>query len=69
MVATRRNRLIEFRRARTLTQAEMADQLAISVPQMSRLETGKRDPRAPLLKQFASTYNLDLPAVWSLFFE
>lgn len=49
-------KLVAARKARGLTQAEVASALKVPQPRVSRMETGERMVNAVELRQFATLY-------------
>jgi len=48
-----------WREYRKLTQQQLAAQVSISVPYLSQLETGKRNPSLEVLTKLVTALNLD----------
>lgn len=52
--------LVDLRRERGLTQADVAERLGTSQPVIARLEAGGRDPRLSTLERYARVLGADL---------
>jgi len=53
-----------FREGQRLTQQEFAQELSVSLSYISRLETGKTDPKTSLLLHILNTYQLDAKDIY-----
>jgi DNA-binding XRE family transcriptional regulator len=49
-----------WREFRGVSRKELADKLSISLPYLSQLETGKRDPSFSLIKKMSSVLKIDI---------
>ena len=58
-----RDRLIELRRERNLTQQEMADAIGVHVNQIRRYEAGATQPSLDVLKKLATSMNVTIDSL------
>lgn len=58
-LANGENPIRVWREHRKITQQQLADQVSISVPYLSQLETGKRSPSLAVLTKLVAALNLD----------
>lgn len=58
-----RDRLIELRRERNLTQQEMADAIGVHVNQIRRYEAGTTQPSLDVLKKLAVSMNVTIDSL------
>lgn len=61
----KREWLIAYRKAKGLSQYEVANALNISQSRYATYETGKRTPKAKLAKKIARIFNFE----WTKFYE
>ncbi|GAB3200487.1 putative transcriptional regulator [Pontibacter aydingkolensis] len=59
-----KNRLKVLRAERDLTQADLADALAVSRQTINAIEKGKFDPSLPLAFKISRLFNLPIEAVF-----
>jgi transcriptional regulator with XRE-family HTH domain len=48
--------LLAFRKSNNLTQKEMSEMLGLTIPQYSRIETGKTNPSFKTLEKFKELF-------------
>lgn len=58
------NRLRELRAARHWSQADLADQLAVSRQTVNSIETGRYDPSLPLAFRIAAVFALRIEDIF-----
>jgi putative transcriptional regulator len=58
------NRVREFREARSLTQAGLADRLGISRQSVNAIETGKYDPSLPIAFGLARVFETTIESLF-----
>ena len=58
------NRVREFREARSLTQAGLADRLGISRQSVNAIETGKYDPSLPIAFGLARVFETSIESLF-----
>ncbi len=61
----KRNKLKVFRKARQLTQPEMAEKLGISTSHYKSIERGAQNPSYTVMMRFSEYFNTD--RVWQIF--
>ncbi|TAH42691.1 MAG: transcriptional regulator [Gammaproteobacteria bacterium] len=59
------NRLRELRAELNWSQADLADQLAVSRQTINAIETGKYDPSLPLAFAIAKLFGLSIESIFS----
>ncbi|MFD2512241.1 helix-turn-helix transcriptional regulator [Pontibacter locisalis] len=59
-----KNRLKVLRAERDLTQADLADALAVSRQTVNAIEKGKFDPSLPLAFKISRLFNLSIEAIF-----
>jgi len=57
-------RLKELRKSRDWTQDFLAEKLGVSKSHVSEMETGKKNPSAPMLDKIAKTFSLKVPELF-----
>lgn len=62
-----RKALREFRKSRSLTQAEMAQKLEISLSHYKGIEYGRQDPSFKTLCKFYEVFKDEYDDIWTLF--
>lgn len=59
-------RIQELRQKNNLTQAELAEKVAIATKHQSCIETGKNYPSAELVEKYAKVFKIDVAEVLSI---
>jgi phage repressor protein C with HTH and peptisase S24 domain len=57
-------RIKEFRKQKGWTQDHLADLIGASKPHVSEMETGKKNPSAPMLDKLARAFGVEVPAMY-----
>lgn len=61
--------LVDMRKSKNWTQAELARRIGVKQQSVQAIETGVSKPSIPVAKRIKKEFNLTIEQVWTMFYD